>query len=212
MPLGHVLEHRLGLPVFVENDSRVHARNEIDHSDPHHVGVVIYLADSVGLALVMENEVFRGYSNRAGDNRFFGPSRDSLQELIRTNDILYELTSQPYYSSLDRKIIQDLNQRVAEHLLAKPENEVVIEEFIKQLTKLVLVMINIFNPKRILLTGNVFDYTDVVYRGVKQRILMSDKIYLTPVVRRTASLDNPLETALVQFTLEKFFSKDYFRI
>ena len=67
-------------------------------------------------------------------------------------------------------------------------------------------MINIVNPKRILLTGNVFDFTDVIYRQLKDKILEARGLYHTPEVRRTANLKNPLETALVKFVLEKFFT------
>lgn len=206
MPVGQVVEQRLGIPTFVENDSRVHARNEIDPQDPNHVGVVVYLAHSVGLALVIENRVFSGYSNRAGDHRFFGESLKRMLEIISQNPVIHDLTFKPYYPSIDTTNIADLKATIEQYLVENPENLVVIDEFTSQLASLMITMINIVNPKRILLTGNVFDFTDVVYRQVKDKILNARGVYHIPEVRRTATLKNPLETALVKFVLEKFFN------
>lgn len=206
MPIGQVIEQRLGIPTFVENDSRVYARNEIDPNDPNHVGVVVYLAHSVGLALVIDNKVFSGYSNRAGDNRFFGETLRRMLEIISENPVIHDLTFKPYYSALDRSTIEELNQQVEKNMKEYPENLVVIDEFTSKLAQLMITMINIVNPRRILLTGNVFDFTDIVYRQVKQKILEAKGVYHIPEVRRTATLKNPLETALAKFVMEKFFN------
>lgn len=213
MPLGLVLEERLGIPTFVENDSRVYARNEIDPSDPNHVGVVVYLAHSVGLALVIDNKVFPGYTNRAGDNRFFGEPLRRMLEIIQNNDVIHDLTVKPYYSDFfARETIEGLNRKIEDYMKAHPENMAVIDEFTTQVAKLMITMINIINPKRILLTGNVFDYTDVIYCQLKEKILQARGVYMIPEVRRTAALKNPLETALVKFVMEKFFTESRFQV
>lgn len=206
MPLSQVMEQRLGIPAFVENDSRVYARNEIDPSDPHHVGVVVYLAHSVGLALVIDNKVLSGFSNRAGDNRFFGEPLRRMLEIISENAVIHDLTFKPYYAALNREAIEELNRNVEQNMALHPENLLVLDEFSSQLAKLMITMINIVNPKRILLTGNVFDFTDIIYRRVKEKITSAHGVYHIPEVRRTANLKNPLETALVKFVLEKFFT------
>lgn len=205
MPLSQVIEQRLGIPAYVENDSRVYARNEIDPNDPNHVGVVVYLAHSVGLALVIDNKVFSGYSNRAGDNRFFGEPLKRMMEIINENEVIHDLTFKPYYSAVDRATIETLSDTIEKHMEEHPESLLVIDEFTTQLATLMITMINIVNPKRILLTGNVVDFTNIVYRQVKRKILDAKRVYHIPEVRRTATLKNPLETALVKFVLEKFF-------
>lgn len=212
MPLCKVLEQRLGIPTFVENDSRVYARNEIDPSDPDHVGAVFYLADSVGLALVIENRVFQGYTNRAGDNRFFGESRDRLLQIIQDNHLIRDLTQQPYYPSLEPRKVRNLNEKVDKHLQEHPENIKVIDDFTTHLAQLMVTMVNVLNPKRVLLTGNVFDYSDIIYEETRKKILRAKRVYTIPEIRRTAALENPLETALVKFILEKFFTEEHFRL
>ncbi len=206
MPMGQVLEQRLGIPAYVENDSRVYARNEIDPADPNHVGVVVYLAHTVGLALVINNKVFHGHTNRAGDNRFFSEHLKRMLQIMQENSVIHDLTFKHYYASMDRATIEELNRDVERLMVERPENLEVIDDFTTQLAKLMITMINIVNPKRILLTGNVFDFTDVIYRQLKDKILEARGLYHTPEVRRTANLKNPLETALVKFVLEKFFT------
>lgn len=204
--LGQVIEQRLNIPSYVENDSRVYARNEIDPKDPHHVGVVLYLAHSVGTALVVDNKVFQGFSNRAGDNRFFGEDFRRLLQIIRENAVIHALTFKPYYSTTDPATIEELNRNMEKYMADYPENLQVMDEFTTQLAKLMITMINIINPKRILLTGNVFDFTDLIYRQLKDKISETKGVYDIPEMRRTATLKNPLETALVKFVLEKFFN------
>jgi len=213
MPLTDVLEEQLGIPAFVENDSRVYARNEIDPDNPDHIGVVVYFAHSVGLALVIGNRVFQGATNRAGDSRFYGDALKRMREIIENDPIIHEITSRPYYSSFfEPREIEELNKRFKAYMEQNPDRAAVMDDFITKAAELMISLINIINPHRILLTGNVFDYTDEIYRVLKEKIKQARGVYAIPEVWRTANLKNPLETALVKFVMEKFFEEDRFTV
>ena len=93
-----------------------------------------------------------------------------------------------------------------------PDRAAVMDDFITKAAELMISLINIINPHRILLTGNVFDYTDEIYRVLKEKIKQARGVYAIPEVWRTANLKNPLETALVKFVMEKFFEEDRFTV
>lgn len=210
-PLGYDLERRLGIPVFVETDSRAYARNEIDPADPRNVAVVLYVSNSVGLTIVINNSIFQGYTNRAGDHSFLGDELKRLRSSIRENPYLQRIAQQPYYSkSVSPETLKELNGSLEEHLRLSPENAAVVDEFTSQLARLAATAIQIINPKRVLLTGNVFDYTDTIYHAVRTKICNTPGIRFIPETRRSRTLSDPLERALVRLVMEKFFAYESF--
>lgn len=211
-PLGHDLEERLGIPVFVENDARVYARNEMDSHDPNNVVTVLYLNRGVGLALVIGDRVLQGYTNRAGDSQFFGKDIDKIYHIIRTCALFQEIVELPYYSGgTEPGYIIELNRRFMQHLEENPATRSAVEIFSTEVARMMIAMANVVNPKRILLTGNVFDYFDWIYHQVREKILKLPVCH-TPEVKRNSPQENPLENGIVRLVMEKFFQLDQFSI
>jgi predicted NBD/HSP70 family sugar kinase/biotin operon repressor len=211
-PLGHALEALLGIPVFVENDARVYARNEIDSGDPNNVVTVLYLNRGVGLALVIGSSVLQGYTNRAGDSQFFGKDIDKIYHVIRTCALFQEIFELPYYyQGTDPAYIAELNRRFMQHLKDNQQWQADMDVFSTEVARMMIAMANVVNPKRILLTGNVFDYYDYIYPQVRNKILQLPVTY-TPEVKRNSPQDNPLENGIVRLIMEKFFQLDQFSI
>jgi len=211
-PLGHALEALLGIPVFAENDARVYARNEIDSGDPNNVVTVLYLNRGVGLALVIGSSVLQGYTNRAGDSQFFGKDIDKIYHVIRTCALFQEIFELPYYyQGTDPAYIAELNRRFMQHLKDNQQWQADMDVFSTEVARMMIAMANVVNPKRILLTGNVFDYYDYIYHQVRNKILQLPVTY-TPEVKRNSPQDNPLENGIVRLIMEKFFQLDQFSI
>jgi len=211
-PLGRALEERLGVPVFVENDARVYARNEIDTGEANNVVTVLYLNRGVGLALVVGDRILQGYTNRAGDSQFFGKDIDKIYHVIRTCALFQEITELPYYyGGTEPAYIAELNRRFLQHLEESPETREAVEVFSTEVARMMIAMANMVNPKRILLTGNVFDYFDWIFQRVRDKILTLPVCY-TPEVKRNSPQDNPLENGIVRLIMEKFFQLEQFSI
>jgi len=211
-PLATDLEARVGIPVFVETEVRIYARNEIELEEPNNVTNVLYINRGIGLALVINNQVFQGFTNRGGDNRFFGSELDQLYYIIRTDKIITEINSQPYYSkSIKREQIEELNRKFDAHI-SHPDIRREIDTFTMHIANLMIALTHIMNPKKVLLTGNVFDYNDYIYNQVRDHMLRDKSIHYTPDIKRNMSGTGSLERGLVKFVMEKFFSLERFEV
>lgn len=69
VPLGHLLEDELGIPVLVENDVNALALAEawFGHGRDHDSFLVVTLGRGVGLGIVLAGDVYRGPSGGAGE-------------------------------------------------------------------------------------------------------------------------------------------------
>ena len=148
-----------------------------------------YTSTKVSAGLLIKNEVFQGYTNRGGDNRFFGQGIDQLYRVLRHDPLIRKINSLPYYSaSVDQGLVVDLNQQFTEHLENMKVREQ-MEAFTLHLAQLMIAQIQMLNPKKILLTGNVFDYNDFLFHKVKSHILKMDQRCTTPQKSNATYLD-----------------------
>lgn len=204
-PLGKDLSARLGLPVFIDTEVRIYARNEIELDQSKNVTSALYINEGIGLALIINNEIFHGYTNRAGDNRFFGEGIDKLYHVLKTDPLLRKINRLPYYSaSIKRDQVEVLNQQFTEHV-ADPRVRETMDAFALYIARLMIAQIQMLNPKKVLLTGNVFDYNDFIYHQVKNRMMEDASMYHTPEIKRNIPGSGSLEHGIVRFVMEKFF-------
>ena len=211
-PLGQDLRARLGLPVFIDTEVRIYARNEIELEQSNNVTSALYINEGIGLALIINNEIFHGYTNRGGDNRFFGKGIDKLYHVLRTDPLVRKINSLPYYSaSVQREQVDALNKQFGEHV-AEPQVREKIDAFTLHIARLMIAQTQMLNPKKVLLTGNVFDYNDFIYHQVKNHILEDDSMYYTPQIKRNIPGSGSLESGIVRFVMEKFFALAQFQI
>jgi len=211
-PLGSDLGATLGFPVFIDTEVRIYARNEIELDQSNNVTSALYINEGIGLALIINNEVFHGYTNRAGDNRFFGKGIDRLYHVLRTDPLVRRINSLPYYSaSVRREQVDSLNEEFSKHV-ADPKVREEIDAFTLHIAKLMISQTQVLNPKKVLLTGNVFDYNDFIYHQVKKHILEDDSMYHRPEIKRNVPGAGSLERGIVRFVMEKFFNLEIFQI
>ncbi len=204
-PLALELEAELKIPVFVETDVRVYAYNELETEDDRNITTVLYIGEGIGLALVVKNQILQGYTNRAGENRFFGDELKRLDYIIKNDEYLKEINAQPYYSEkFQKEKIKKLNRKYEEFISRNEQNEIELAEFTTYIARMMLSTINLLNPKKVLLTGNVFDYNDLIYHQVKEKIMAGEMNYL-PEIKRSKHRKNPLENAIVCLIMNKFF-------
>jgi predicted NBD/HSP70 family sugar kinase/biotin operon repressor len=208
--LASELEKSLKLPVFVETDVRVYAYNELEPDDKNNITTVLYIGEGIGLALIVRNRILQGYTNRVGDNRFFGGELDNLNYIIRHDEYIKEINDLPYYSkNFEQQTIEDLNKKYRKFISQNHQNRQEITDFTDYIASMMLSTINLLNPKKVLLTGNVFDYNDLIYNQVKEKITEGEMYHL-PQIKRNKHSENPLEKALLSFLMHKFFEIDKF--
>lgn len=208
--LAQVLEKKLKVPVFVETDVRIYAYNELEAEDKNNITAVLYIGEGIGLALIIRNKILQGYSNRAGDNRFFGKELENLNYIIRNDQYIKEINDLPYYSkNFEQQTIRKLNKKYKKFISQNQENRQELNDFTDYIASMMLSTINLLNPKKVLLTGNVFDYNDLIYNQVKAKI-STGEMYHLPQIKRNDHSQNPLEKALFSFLMHKFFEIDEF--
>lgn len=208
--LAQVLEKKLKVPVFVETDVRIYAYNELEAEDKNNITAVLYIGEGIGLSLIIRNKILQGYTNRAGDNRFFGKELENLNYIIRNDQYIKEINDLPYYSkNFEQQTIRKLNKKYKKFISQNQENRQELNDFTDYIASMMLSTINLLNPKKVLLTGNVFDYNDLIYNQVKAKI-SAGEMYHLPQIKRNDHNQNPLEKALFSFLMHKFFKIDEF--
>ena len=111
MPLTDVLEEQLGIPAFVENDSRVYAER-IDPDNPDHIRVVVHFAHSVGLASDWEQSVPRCHKQGRRQPLLWKMLSKGCGRLLRMTRSSMNHFQPPYYSSFfEPREIEELNKR-----------------------------------------------------------------------------------------------------
>ena len=96
--------------------------------------------------------------------------------------------------------------------MAEPKVREEMDAFTLHIARLMIAQIQMLNPKKVLLTGNVFDYNDFIYHQVKNHILEDDSMYHTPEIKRNIPGSGSLESGIVRFVMEKFFALAQFQI
>ncbi len=203
---SHKFEEILGIPVFIENDARIYAYNELESDDEKNVAVILFLGEGLGISFIINNKLFKGYTNKAGDNRFFGDRLGVLMDITRKNDILRKINELPYYfEKFQPDKIKGLNNDFEKYISED------IERFIDEFSHLAILLINIVDPKKLVLTGNIFDFNDYIYKGVRDRIKGCDSIYHVPQIKRSHYGDRPLERGIVKMVMSKVFELHLFK-
>jgi predicted NBD/HSP70 family sugar kinase len=210
VPLAQVLEDNLQIQTFIAQDVRVYAYNELEADDPYNITTVLFIGEGIGLSVIINNKILKGATNRVGDNRFFEPQLQKLNRIIRTDQYLKEINSLPYYEGyFDKSVKEELNHKYRDFINQNQKNKAEINEFTNHIASMMLSTINLLNPKKVLLTGNIFDYNDLIYNQVKEKITAGEMYHL-PQIKRSKSRPNPLENALLKFLIHKFLKLDSF--
>jgi len=208
--LAQDLEDRLNIKTFVGQDVRIYAYNELENDDPYNITTALFIGKGIGLAVIINNKILKGHTNRVGDNRFFGPQLDNLNRIIRTDQYLKEINELPYYEGyVEEDKMEKINSRYKEFINQNDQNKKELDEFTGYIASMMLSTINLLNPKKVLLTGNIFDYNDLIYSQVKKKISEGEMFYL-PEIKRSKSQVNALENALLKFLMHKFNKLDDF--
>lgn len=173
-PLGKALEERLGMKVYIDNDSRIICYGEyrLRHLDNIRNMLYININWGLGMGMILDGHLYYGSTGLAGelghitmfDNEIF--CRCGKKGCLETEAsgfaaqrLLLAKHKAGARSTLSRKIenneeivLDDLIQAILSEDMLMIE---IIEEIGSQLGKGVAAMINIFNPEKVILGGEL---------------------------------------------------------
>ena len=212
-PLGLDLRWRLGLSSFVDMDVRIVARTQIHPTNPRNAVGVLFANRGIGLSLIVNNEVYRGYSNRAGENRFFYPSVFAMERFIETEPVIQQVIKQPYFGCPGQEVVRaKLNHEFQLSLESSRDAREAVETFAKESAQLMYSLTSLINPRTLVLTGGIFDYVDTIFASTRANIDSFGRLHHRPEVQRGSDIDHLLERGITTFVLEKFHALKQFDI
>lgn len=198
------LEKYFKIPVFVETDVRVYAYNKLEYNNEKNTSIILYLEKGVGIGIIINNYIVRGYTNRAGDNRFLGKDIHKLIENINKNKYINILNNEPYFSDrFPRKQIKELNKKYIESINSSIKNKKDFNIFIMEVSSMLISLVALLNPKDVILTGNIFNYNDYIFEKIKKQILAYKNFYYTPDIMRFSYKEKPLEKGILNMLIHK---------
>ena len=176
IPIRSTLQKKLGIPVFVDNDCKVSAVGEKEFGSMQYEENFCYIsaADGLGGALYINNKLFRGIHNGAGE--FGHISIDDEGELcdcgargcVETFATSKAITK--YYEILSSKKISSFNEVVA---LARHGDTDAIESFNRAgyaLGKMIAYILNITNITRFVIGGVVGMEYDLLEKSIYEAV------------------------------------------
>ncbi len=160
-PLKRVLEKKLGLPVFIDNDANVFARAESCFGAARGIKRAIFLTLGTGLggALIIDGKIFRGRTSAAELGHFpislkgrkCGCGGKGCIETFVGNKYMTDR-----YRQLKKKNVSVEAEEIFKKALAGDKVALLVwKEFSYALGMFLSGMINIFNPELIVFGGGV---------------------------------------------------------
>lgn len=154
MPLKHWIEKKWGIFTYIENDANAGAAAYLFQSGMKHDNLIYYMFSfptefktygGIGAGIVLNKSIYKG-------------SRSAAGEIILDNSWLY---SEEY--SLHAK---DLGEYIY------PSNSFpqIIEDMINNLINRIIVVSTLLDPDKIILGGDITDFSDSVISHLKQKI------------------------------------------
>lgn len=177
------VKEAIGLPVYLENEANSGAIAEVKLQE--HIGKenVIYISvtEGVGGGIILNNQIYKGSLNRAGEIGHLTISFNGRQCNCGRKGCFETYAS-------NRAMINDYNLRSS--LKVKSIGEVikkytagediavnVIEDYIKYLSAGVVSILFMFNPSDIIIGGEISKYSDVMLEKLQQDIFKDNDFY-----------------------------------
>lgn len=168
------LEEKYKIEVRVENDvnSAALGENLIGAGKGSKSTFMITIGTGIGGALILNNEIFYGNSNSAGEVGYMRINGKAIQDIASTTSLVRNVNDR-LKRNLNGKEIFDL---------AEEGNMVCIEEInniLERITELIVNIIYTVNPETIILGGGIMERKDYVEERIKMFIeeILPEKFY-----------------------------------
>ncbi|MFZ5916240.1 MAG: ROK family protein [Chloroflexota bacterium] len=190
LPLKQIMEHALGLPVFVENDVNLAALGEHWCGAAQGVDdlVAIFIGTGIGSGVILGGKLYRGAGHAAGEVGYMVVDVDSLERRYDQFGCLETLASGSGIAvrartriETDRKTIlasllgDDATALTAEAVFdaareGDPVAGEVVDETVRYLALAVANVACVLNPEVIVIGGGVARSADMLLDGIRQKV------------------------------------------
>ncbi|GAA4498128.1 ROK family protein [Pseudaeromonas paramecii] len=177
LALGPWLAERLGLPVYLGNDTRAHALAEhlIGAAQGCHDAILVSVHQGTGAGILSNGRIFLGKNSNVGEighiqvepfgQRCHCGNFGCLETIVANPAILgrtAQLLAQGHPSQLaaDNLTIEALCQAAQ---AGDPLARHVLEHAAEQLGRTLAIMVNLFNPQKLLLAGEIMQCRDILW-------------------------------------------------
>jgi len=187
-PLSSVIEKRIGLKVFLENDSRAMAYGEYSAGIVQHEKDIIFLNMDygIGVGILVNGQLYYGKSGYAGE---FGHiplyTNEALCHCGKRGCLETEASGRALVQNIKDRLnegassilssIEDVEALTLEQVLEAAENDDVlcienIAEIGEKIGRGLAILINIFNPELIILGGSLATTEDYIRFPIKSAV------------------------------------------
>lgn len=177
VPLKKDLEKELGVPVFVENDCKLHTLGVFDaelKSKPRHL-IGLFLGTGIGAGIIIDGKLYTGFNGSAGEighmvidingpecgcgNRGCFEALASRRAIFRTIQAAVKAGQETVLVEMLGKDLEDLRSGDLRKALRRGDKFVqkVIEQAAEYVGIAVGNLINLFNPEVIVIGGGVIE-------------------------------------------------------
>ncbi|KPA52270.1 sugar metabolism global transcriptional regulator Mlc [Photobacterium lucens] len=184
LPLGEIIHQETGLPVFIGNDTRSWALAEKLFGNSRGIAnsILVSIHHGVGAGIVLDDNVLQGKTGNVGElghiqikpygKRCFCGNHGCLETVASLQAILEQVKTQldagheSMLSNMPLTIEAVCDAAVEGDSLARQ----IIIELGHNLGQAIAIMVNLFNPQRILIGGEFNRAKSVLYPAIMERI------------------------------------------
>ena len=184
LPLGEIIHNETGLPVFIGNDTRSWALAEKLFGNSRGISnsILISIHHGVGAGIVLDDNVLQGKTGNVGElghiqikpfgKRCFCGNHGCLETVASLQAILEQVKTQleaghdSMLNHMPLTIESVCDAAVEGDSLARQ----IIVELGHNLGQAIAIMVNLFNPQRILIGGEFNRAKSVLYPAIMERI------------------------------------------
>lgn len=177
------VEEEIGLPIFLENEANSGAIAEVKLQE--HIGkenvIYISITEGIGGGIILNNEVYKGSLNRAGEighltinlnGRQCNCGKKGCFETYASNRAMVS-----NYNNVSSNKLKSIDEVMERYNLGEDIAVKVIEEYINYLSAGITSILFMFNPSDIIIGGEISRYSNVILEKLRQSIFKDNSFY-----------------------------------
>ncbi|WP_318432211.1 sugar metabolism global transcriptional regulator Mlc [Photobacterium leiognathi] len=184
LPLGEIIHQKTGLPVFIGNDTRSWALAEKLFGNSRGIAnsILVSIHHGVGAGIVLDDNVLQGKTGNVGElghiqikpygKRCFCGNHGCLETVASLQAILEQVETQ--LKAGHESILSNMPLTIEAICDAAVEGDSLARQIIIELGhnlgQAIAIMVNLFNPQRILIGGEFNRAKSVLYPAIMERI------------------------------------------
>jgi glucokinase len=189
-PLKHLIEDRLGIPTFIENDVNLAALGESEFGIGRGIRnlVCIFIGTGIGGGLILNGELYRGQEGAAGEVGYMVPSSELLDRsyedtfgcleslaagpgvVWRTKEAISKGTKTSLNASKNRSDALTAEQVFQAARDQDPLAQEIVTQTVDYLAQAIANVACTLNPEMIVLGGGLTRSDDLLLEPIKERV------------------------------------------